>query len=1169
MLGRVVDECREGNAAYPFPLANPIPDGRSVGRVIELVDGALVDNREMVILYRERFERSFLEVPGGATDAAGFESYGFMVLQRAAADVAAADFDRPAHAMDARPSPNVLDVSCSAEILEAVLGPPPTGGHVVGAANATSVARAVVEGTRPSAPSPLPVAPPSYVHYLCHDTGLFDQGPRPAVAPASCPAGSGVTYFVVDRDQQQIADEPCNDDGTCEAVLAEWRSFGTHNYRQDPIWRCTDAMAVYCDSDRRDLRNAKTFFSSGPTEPVFVPLIAAVESAFRYRTRFRDRAGTGVGFVPAICDASSSIIPYCYDPAAIEEARARVDCALHVFDRHYASLDTATRSMLLGYLRRSFSYDIDPSTSTALPVSNEGFERLNAQLLIMLGDDAYTNAFASRFDLAGSSLVSFPGSRLEPPDGIDLSGGAGYEMYNLYQAVQYYQLVLDRFFRLSPATWNSISRGTGSAQNFVTQETVIAYFDRIVRASVQKSRAWSEVGKRYMAFNRPDLARRVVERAYSQAYLESMILSRMMLGVIAVADAAQRDQIQTFVIDAQRLYRVALLDMRELYVSFTDQVNYFGLPPDYIPFPGLDPGDTNAFTRLLGVARSRAATARAAEDSALAGDRSFDTDAAAFQAELVQIRNNYENQLAQVCGTFEGEDGRVYPAIPRYSNLSERTRILRDPCGLVGNGDFHDALAGVELGEIDARAVVEGYERVFAEVEIERDRVSEQCRMIVANADYTYRRRGEVNDLASDIRSSRNRIAGLDRVISRAGQMAQLRKCSVGLSTDCLNAVVAMGVYYGTAIAADVAITAMQSTIADREAEIADIERATARWTSLRSCDAAQVDSNARVRTLLLRLKELDVEALRQEYRVRLAMAQVTELRNQATRLLAEQSDAEQLAINVEAARNDPNVRIYRNDAIISADRTFHSAVREAYRATRIFEYYTSQSYPRLESLFLVRMIARGDYNLDRYLDELEDAYFAFRESFGIPDTRVAVLSLRDDILAIPRLGDDGHPMTQTERITAFRAELARPGNLDENGYLVFPFQSTLELLSPLTRNHKVLYVEAEIVGSDVGDTVGRVYIRQAGAGAIRSVTGTDLFYRFPELTAVVNPFFNGTRVFEPALYRNERLRDRPFVNSYWQLVLNQRDERVNQDVDLSSLTDVRLYVYYTDFTAL
>ena len=72
----------------------------------------------------------------------------------------------------------------------------------------------------------------------------------------------------------------------------------------------------------------------------------------------------------------------------------------------------------------------------------------------MLGDDALTRAFASRFDLAEAAARVFPGAALEA-DGFDLAGPAGAEMHALYQATQYYGEALDRFYAMSPTLWAS------------------------------------------------------------------------------------------------------------------------------------------------------------------------------------------------------------------------------------------------------------------------------------------------------------------------------------------------------------------------------------------------------------------------------------------------------------------------------------------------------------------------------------------------------------------------------------------------------------------------------------------------------------------------------------------------------------------------------------------
>jgi hypothetical protein len=76
--------------------------------------------------------------------------------------------------------------------------------------------------------------------------------------------------------------------------------------------------------------------------------------------------------------------------------------------------------------------------------------------------------------------------------GANMSGAAGFEMYSLYQAIQHYQLVLDRFYANSPLVWNALSYPVG---DFVSPQTVIWYFDKVIRASTQKARAWSEVAR--------------------------------------------------------------------------------------------------------------------------------------------------------------------------------------------------------------------------------------------------------------------------------------------------------------------------------------------------------------------------------------------------------------------------------------------------------------------------------------------------------------------------------------------------------------------------------------------------------------------------------------------------------------------------------------------------
>ncbi len=1169
-------ECRDDAQPYSdedmkdrnltFSGSNPVPDGRSRKRHLELVDGAMINQREMVIIFRETLLDSFSFVDPADQD--DFTAYGIMVLERNPTTLGDDAFVGSTQTETRAMPVDKLSIGCTEEIVEKAFGHEvPTWESDAAAIDALAVA--LVNGVNDDPGGVQEVdGVTEAVHYLCHDTGLIDQGA--AGVSTSCPMGSNVTFFTVNGlaiDQGQIDDLPCQVDGTCQDILDAWQEdpdYALYGVRLDPYWSCATAGAVYCEDDRYDLRNGKTFFAESSPATVFVPLLTEVNNAFRYKTAFMNRSGRNVGFAPEVCVPGSNVIPYCYDPAPIEEVQERIDCLVYLDLEHNAELTAATRTMIKDYLTVNFSvHQIEPGRSL------DGFEALFAELLVMMGDESYTQAFASRFDLAGVMRATFEGNLFEP-DGINLSGVAGHEMYTLYQATQYYQMALDRFYAMMPYLWESL--GSGAAMNFITQETVTNYFDRLIRASTQKSRAWSEVAKRYQGFNRPDLARLVVERAYTATYLESVLITRIMQKVVEVVEPEDKDQILSITDQAQKQYKMALLDMRVVYKGITDEVNYFGFSPDYIPFPALDDDGANAFDMLIASAWNKASFAGEKETLALEKSREYETDSASFQAELVSIRNNYENQLANLCGTFEGPDGLIYPATGKYAFLDEKAQFLGDPCGYMGNGAIHEAMAGMEISAIDLRQQILRRDNKLEEIDNEMERVSQYCGEVVESSNYILEFYGEQSSLQDEIDAAESTIAACQRAMDFGFQIAEFVKCSVGTSTDCPMTVGAMAAATLAYVGNEALIIIQDLATAEAKSQLVKNERDKARFEIEQECDIAQIDSNAVVSGLYIEVTEIELDILKAYYELKLSFDRIESLRNEAKRLEVEQQDVEQLAINVESARNDPNVRIYKNDAIINADRAFDSAIREAYKATRVYEYYTSQTYEKVDQLFLIRMVAAGDYNLENYLVELEDAFYAFEESYGNPDLRVQVISLRDDIFNVPRIEGNGESLNEKERLAIFQQMLMDPTLLDGDGYLTISFNTDVDGLSPLTRNHKIYYIEAEIVGSDTGDTLGRVYLKQRGTGTVHSVMDESLYYVFPDRTAVINTFFNGDRgdiYSSDALFTNMRLRDRPYSNTLWELVFNQRDEDVNKDINLASLTDIRLYVYYTDFTDL
>ena len=1175
-------------------MGNPVPDGRVRYRRLELIDGALINNQRLYLLVKESTESFMRE---GGPDLV---SYGYIILERGPATLSPEEYTatvpaRPDDEVDERPP-----ASCSEAILDPLeLWPTDFGSGDY----ADRVVAGILDGVNYIDPNdlslddlPIVDEETEFVHWLCVETGLFN-GRDADGEEVACPTGSPAIYFTMDEDENWLDGHSCGKRetsdavGDCHDVLDGWVAGRDHAVRIDPFYTCSESLEpqpdgtyrrtgdvadrnrAFCDDDRFDLRVGKVFYAAGDGEPVYLPLNVAMERAFQYRIRFTSGSGSRVGFVPEICQGSGELRPYCYDPDQIEEIAHRMECAIGVYNDHWDELNVLAQGQLLDALQFHLGYVVE-TLPTNEEVVHHGFEHLYSELLIMLGDEGYTRALQSRFDLAGLRMSAFEGDRLEPR-GVNLSGVAGAEMVSLYQAVQYYDVVLNRFFTLIPDFSESIQRArrSGNADDaFMTSQTVVSYLGRVIRASTQKARVWSEIARRYQNINRPDLARQVIERAYAANVTEAMAISQLLNDMIEVFRIENVDQATRELIDAQRIYRVALMDMRQVYTNIRDELNYFGFAPDYIPFPQIELGRDNAFETAIFRARQRMETARQFEDLAIESDRSFNTDAAAFQNELARIRVNYDDQLSDVCGTFAVE-GSVYPAIPRYAALDERARELGDPCGMMGTGRLREAMIGVSVQLTEAQRVGQSMRNLIEEIEIEGQRIADTCEAIHDLADIEWNATTEANNWEQRVDRLRTSIESLDRAVGNLGTVLMVAKCEQGVlgvvPYDTCGKNIATSVKLGLDVALlEVPFAVLDHFIIEAQASVRSTQRGIDEARTLLECEQAEIDSEAQIDTLTLRIPELELEALRAQYQLRQTLATVRQLRNEATRLVAERDELEQLAIDTEAARNNPNIRIYKNDAVLNADIFFYAALSEAYKATRVLEYYTSSSYPEFDKLFLIRMVARGDINLANYLLGLEDYFRAFEDDFGLADPRLSRLSLRDDILRIPLNNPRGEAYSEAERIDMLRERLTDGTLLDENGYVTVPFSTEHSELSPLTGNHKILHVEAEIMGSDLGDPLGRIYLRMAGTATIEQLRGDSVFFRFPQRTAVINTFFNGNRVYaDSGIYKNRRLLDRPYLNTQWELILNTVDEDVNEDINLSSITDIRLYIYYTDFT--
>ncbi|HVK78400.1 MAG TPA: hypothetical protein VM734_34110 [Kofleriaceae bacterium] len=1154
------EECREPTVPYAagdprnanLTAGNPVADGRSLRRELRLVDGAMINQQQLLVLFEETVASSLRGPP--------VTTYGYMLLERSHQPVATEELVTASVGTSTRGVTGPLPgrATCDRALAQAQANLPAGQSLPAGLSDADR-ATLMLTGRLPGATPPLATG----VHYLCVDTGRIDGGAGDTGAPGSvrlaCPATSNVRYFVLPPSftQAAVAALPCQQDGTCGVQLEAWVA-SSMPVTLDPVWSCADASALTCSANRHDLREGKTFYAPGPA--VWVPLHAAIEDAFRYKLQFRAAGDHSVGFAPARCVGSGALTPYCYDAAQIEATADRVDCLLATYAAHTGDWAAEPWAATRAFLTRSLS------VVTTGGVETDGFERLHTELLTMLGDDAMARALSSRFDLASANGAGFFGSQFEP-GGIDVAGIAGYEMKALYQAVQYYQLTTERFFtKVAPVVFAAIAAGDVGPGHVVSPAMVSTYLERLIGSSAKRAAAWSYIAERYRGFNRADLARSVMQRAYMGTYLESALLSRLMLDLVAANDSTNRDQIVAILDRAQHQYDAALARMREVFERISTAGDRFGFSPDYIPFPALDDNDSrysNAFEAVLALARMRAETARQFEEDAIQSSRAFETNEAAFQSELVQIRVAKEARLAELCGSFDGNDGRVHPAIRRYAYLSDRTALIGDPCGFVGTGEIHARINELALLKSEIAELRRRIQHIVHRIDLEDQRVAGQCQRLATLRDFQIGEGNRRRTLQVSISEMENTVSLVERAVGYAGQVASMTQCT---AIDCAAVPGRIGGYLAAAALGELTIGAIQTDIIDARDQLEVSHLADLRAQLDSECEALQIDVIPVIADLAESMTQLDHDVHQTLLRIKMELDTLTALRLEARRLEQEEADAEQLAIDVEAARSDPNVRVYTNTAMLNADRSFNRALEYAYRATRLLEYYKSASYAHADELYLIRMVTHGEYNLSNYLDELEDDYEAFRAEFHNRSQRAVRLSLANDILRIPTLAEDGRPLSVNERSALLREHLMDPRRLDARGRRTFELRTTLEQFAPCTFGHQINYVEIMLSGANLGDPNASVMLWQDGTGVIQRPDQGQNFHRLPPALVVATPRRDLDTAFEPSVYRNVGMRERPLVNTSWRLVFDELHPQ-NRDIRFEDLNDIFLYIYYTDFT--
>lgn len=221
--------------------------------------------------------------------------------------------------------------------------------------------------------------------------------------------------------------------------------------------------------------------------------------------------------------------------------------------------------------------------------------------------------------------------------------------------------------------------------------------------------------------------------------------------------------------------------------------------------------------------------------------------------------------------------------------------------------------------------------------------------------------------------------------------------------------------------------------------------------------------------------------------------------------------------------------------------------------------YVSSPDYAHAE-LAPIRTSSRGLQNLTQYVNELEGLFSEFTSRFPSPlHPSVYSYTLRD-LMKIPKVDDQGQPLTEAERSALFTRTLFHPSQQRPDGSWFASWGLSPNDVHPLTQQHMLLFIQSGLYGERLGDNEGSVTLIPHGESIMHGHNVTT-WHRFTPYTAALNPLIGGLPAEPFDVYRNDQLRHMPLLQNDWMLQLNPNAIN-NQDINLATLRDLSLHFH-------
>lgn len=485
-------------------------------------------------------------------------------------------------------------------------------------------------------------------------------------------------------------------------------------------------------------------------------------------------------------------------------------------------------------------------------------------------------------------------------------------------------------------------------------------------------------------------------------------------------------------------------------------LNPAGYPDEYIAYtynPALGATSNNYRELMKDFMSNWEANAQTTYMGAQNVQRDFESSYQAVMQQLVATNSDYGKRVADLCG---GSASR-----PTTTN-----------CGASGGQVFDTAqqLVSAYRRMENATAAIEN---AYAEIAIEQNRAAQQANLHNATAEM-------INDDGSKLEALAQRESDIEQM---QGMLSGFVGVVGALASG--NYVAAFQSAANTAIGA-----AFAGSKLDIEKERIRIDSVSKARVEYNQAQEQLIDSAARVKTLLLQIPTLKINAL-------LAQDDIARLAGLLASQVQQAQDAQAALVRMQQLgnldpRRDPAYRQYRDHLTTLAVDAFDHALEQLFLVTRALEYEVGMSFGRRGDLFtLVTPADMVDYAAD-----VEATYQRFVASVGNAQQRETTLSLRDQIFRFANALPDNATGGTYQPADVFHRLLADPRNRDADGNVRLTFSLSLAPDAFLFNNSlctdKITGMRVSLVGSALGAIQPEVVLQQRGSAYLRSCTDTD-----------------------------------------------------------------------------